>query len=216
MVITAEGPEAVRAPPVAACAETRRGDVADAVAEPAAIMRQQNHRAARETGDVARAARAGEPLHFIVAVAPRRTQIAEAIDFRSTEKTHVHAALLQQTHDVEHRAALGRFVNIRGIAHGVEKFGGRRLANDAIFEKSDGPRRVRAARDEEGEHGKAHAYKNNFAVANFPRGGGNHQFAEGVGARGAIRFGAMSHDFLGPLRCNEHAIQMAMQRNSPA
>jgi hypothetical protein len=182
------GRQAVSAPPVRAGAETGRGDVADAIAEAASIVREQDDRAPRETSDVASAAGAGEALHFVVAMTPGGIEIAEAIDFRCAEKTYVNASLLQQTHHIEHLAALGGAANICGIAHGVKKLGRRRLANDSIFKKSNGTRRMRASRNQEREHRKAHAYEDDFPIENFTRSGSDHKFAEGVGPRGAIGF----------------------------
>ncbi len=81
--------------------------------------------------------------------------------------------------------------NIRRIAHGVEQLGGGGFANDPIFKEADGAGRVGAASDEEGEHGEAHADEDDFAIVHFTRGGGHHQFAEGVGASGGFGFRAM-------------------------
>ena len=84
------------------------------------------------------------------------------------------------------------FENIGRIAHGVEQLGGGSFADDAVFEKSDGAGGVGAASDEESQHGKAHADEDDFAIVNFTRGGGHHQFAEGVRASGSFSFLAMS------------------------
>ena len=111
------------APPVAAGPETRRGDVADAVRETSAIVGQQDDRASRQACNVASSARTGQPLHLAVAVTPGTIQVAEAIDFRSTQKTDMDTSLLEKAHDVKHLPALRSAQNIGGIAHGAEKLG---------------------------------------------------------------------------------------------
>jgi len=182
----------VRTPPVSAGAKARRSNVADAVDEASTIVSEQYDRAARQTGDVASAAGAGQALHFVIAVAPGGVQVAEAIDFRRAEKADVDAALLEQAHHLEHLAALGSFENIRWVAHGVEQLGRGRFANNSVFKKSDGAGRMGSPRHEEGQHGQAHPNEDHFAIANFARGGRHHKFAEGVGTRGDVSFGAMS------------------------
>ncbi len=107
--------------------------MADAVGETSAIVGEQDDGTSGEACDITSSARARQALHFIVAVSPSGIQVAETIDFCCAEKTHVDAALLEQTHDVKHLAALGRAENIGGITHCVEKFGRGSFANDAIF-----------------------------------------------------------------------------------
>src|SRR5277367_4335005 len=157
-------------------------------------MSQQHHGAPREARNVASSAGTGQALHFFVAMAPSGVEIAETIHFGGAEKADVHAALLQQAHHVEHRAALRGTAQIRRIAHGVEQFGGRSFAEHAIFKKAHRTRRVRAARDEEGEHRQAHADEYEFAISDFTRGSGYHQFTEGVATRREIGFGASHYD----------------------
>jgi hypothetical protein len=181
----------VTAAPIGSGAEAGRSDVADAIDQAAAIVGEQDNRAAGEAGDVAGSAGTGEALHFVVTMAPGGIEISEAIDFGCAEEADVDAALLEKIHDVKHLAALGGVQNIWRVAHGVEKFGGGIFANDTVFEKSDGAGRMGAARDEKGEHGEAHADEDDFAVVNFARCGGHHQFAEGVGASGSFGFLAM-------------------------
>ena len=194
----ADGPEAggqaLRATPAFTVAKSGRGDVANAVAEARAIVGEQHYRTASEAGDVACSAGAGQALHFFIAIAPGGVEIAEAIYFGCAEKADVHAALLQQTHHVEHGAALRCGAKIRWIAHSVEKLGGGSFAENAIFKQADCARSVRAAGYEKGKHRQAHANENQFTVADFARGGGYHEFAECVATRGEIGFGTNHQD----------------------
>src|SRR6202522_4660981 len=64
------GREAVRTPPISAGAKARRSNVADAVDKASTIVSEQNDGAARQTGDVASAAGAGQALPFFIAVPP--------------------------------------------------------------------------------------------------------------------------------------------------
>src|ERR1700722_1120537 len=187
--------QTVTAAPVGSGSEAGRSDVADAIDEAATIMSEQDDGAASQAGDIAGSAGTGEALHFVVAVAPSGIEISEAIDFGGAEKADVDAALLEEIHDVEHLAALGCVQDIRWIAHGVEQFGGRSFANDAVFEKSDGQGGVGATCDKEREHGQAHADEDDFAIVNFARGGGHHQLTEGVKATGG--FGFLATDQIG-------------------
>jgi hypothetical protein len=127
-------------------------------------------------------------------MAPGGIEIAETIYFGGTEKANVHAALLKQAHDVQHRAALRGTSKIWRIAHGVEKFAGGSFAQHAIFKEADGAWGVRATRDEKGEHRQTHADEYEFAISDFTRGGGYHQFAESVAASGEIGFGTSHQD----------------------
>ena len=119
----------------------------DALSKSRALVREQDDGALRQTCDVARAARARQALHFAVTIAPSGIQIAEAIYFSGAEKTELHAALLQERHHVEHLAALSCAANIRGIGHGIEQFGRRSFAYEAILVKTDSPGRMRPLRD---------------------------------------------------------------------
>jgi hypothetical protein len=127
-------------------------------------------------------------------MAPGGIEIAETIYFGGAEKANVHAALLQQAHDVEHCTALRGATKIRRIAHGVEKFGGGSFAEHAIFKEADGVWSVRTTRHEKGEHRQTHADENEFGIGDFARGGGYHQLAEGVTTRGKIGFGTSHQD----------------------
>jgi len=196
-VLTSEGAaheryrQAVTAAPIGSGAEAGRSDVADAIDQAAAIVGEQDNRAAGEAGDVAGSAGAGETLHFVVTMAPGGIEISEAVNFGGAEEADVDASLLQEIHDVEHLAALGSAEDVRRVAHGVKQLGGGSLTNDAVFEQANRAGSMGAASDEKGEHGKAHADEDDFAIVNFARGGGHHQFAEGVGACGGFGFLAM-------------------------
>ncbi len=107
----------------------------------------------------------GRRCDSLFAAPPGGIQVAEAVHFRGAEKSHMHASLLQQSHHVEHLAALRGPSKIRWIAHRVEELWRRRLSDDSVLEEPDGARRVRAARDQKREHRKPHAYKDEFSVA---------------------------------------------------
>ena len=97
--------------------------MADAIHQTSPIVCQKDDGAPGEAGNITSAARPRQPLHFIVAVTPRGIQVAEAINFRGTQKAHVDPALLKKAHDIEHLATLGCAQNIGGITHRVEKLG---------------------------------------------------------------------------------------------
>src|ERR1700687_2655693 len=99
-------------------------------------MNKQHDGAFREARNVARASRARQALHFAIAMSPCAVQITESVDFGGTQETHVHTALLQQAHHVEHLSTLRGSAEIRRIAHRVEEFFGGSFADNSVFEKA--------------------------------------------------------------------------------
>ena len=201
VVISADGArsqrEALRRAPAVAPSVSGRCDVPNTLAESRALVREQDDGALRQTCYVARAARARQTLHFAVTIAPRGIQIAEAIDFGRAEKTELHAALLQKGHYVEHLAALSCAANIRWVGHGVKQFRRGSFANQAILVETDGARRMSPLRDEKCEHWQPHADEDEFAIGDFSRRGGDHDFARGVSARCYLAFAIRcGHRFL--------------------
>jgi hypothetical protein len=168
--------------------------VSDAVAQARAIVSEQHHCAAREAGNVASTSGTWQALCFLIAMAPSGIEIAETIYFGGAQEANVHAALLQEAHYVQHRAALRGVAQIWWIAHGVEKFGGGSFAEHAIFKEADGAWGVSATRDDKSQHRQTHADENEFTIADLTRGGGYHQLAEGVTTRGQIGFGTSHQD----------------------
>ncbi len=146
----------------------------DAFAEAVAMMREKHDGALGEAGNVASAAGTGQAAHLAILSAPGGIEIAEAINFGSTEEAGVHAALLEEGHDVEHLSALGGVEEIGRIGHGVEELSGGSFADQAIFVEADGVGSVGAFGDDEGEHGEAHADEDEFVIVNFAGCGGDH------------------------------------------
>src|SRR5580704_5309504 len=131
--------------------------MAHALSQTRALMGKKHDSTFREARNVARASRSWQSLHFAIAMSPRAVQIAEAIHFRGTQKTHVDAALLQQAHHIEHLATLRRRAEVGRIAHSVEKFFGGSLADDPVFEETDSTRRMRSPRHKECQHRQPHS-----------------------------------------------------------
>src|SRR2546427_12124499 len=72
---------------------------------PYTTLFRSHHGALRQAGDVAGSTRAGQANVLAAAVSPSGIEVAEAVCFGRAKKAHVHPALLQQRHDVEHLAA---------------------------------------------------------------------------------------------------------------
>src|SRR5271155_1903138 len=56
---------------------------------------------------------------------------------------------------------------------------------------------MRAPCNKECKHRQSHADKHQFRIMDFPGGGGNHQFTEGVAALGNLRIQTSGHDSSG-------------------
>ena len=116
-----------------------------------------------------------------------RIQIAEPIDFRGAQETHVHAALLQETHHVEHLPALRGTAEIRRIAHRVKNFG-EGVSRMIPFSKR--PIACGACvrlRHKECQHRQPHSDEHQLTIADFARRRRHHDFAGRVTARCDLR-----------------------------
>ena len=103
-----------------------------------------------------------------------RIQIAEAVDFGAADKAKIDAAGLQQAHDVVETAAGESASHIGRIAHSEDRFKRRPIADHAVFEDTDGARRMGFFGDSKAKERQTHADKYPVAVANFPRRSGDH------------------------------------------
>ena len=94
--------QSARATPGIASAIAGRSDVPNAFDEARTVMLQEHDGALREAGDVACAAGAGQSDFRGAEQPPDGVEIAEAVHFRSAQKSDVYAALLKERHHVQH------------------------------------------------------------------------------------------------------------------
>ena len=127
-------------------------------------------------------------MRLAVAASPGGIQISKAIDFRGAEKTNVHAALLEQRHNVEHLAGLRGATQIRRIAHRIQQLRRRCFSDQSIFVKSDSIGRVGLLGDEKCEDRQSHADEHQLTVCDFAGGCRDHQLTVGVAACGNLSF----------------------------
>src|SRR5438876_6401439 len=69
----------------------------------------------------------------------------------------------------------------RGIGHGVDQLRRRSGAYDSVLEQAYSIWRMRFLRDHKCDQRQAHADEDDFRVANFAGGGGDHELAQSVG-----------------------------------
>ena len=136
--------------------------------------------ALRQRRNVGGAAASGEARALAVLLDPMGVQVAEAVDLRAAYESQIHSAGLQQTHDLVQTGAVERARHVGRIAHGEDRFQRRPIADNAVFENADRGGRASFLGHGEAEQRQAHADEDLVAVANFPRGRRDHQFAESV------------------------------------
>src|ERR1051325_3623953 len=140
VVITAEGPPPGPRPglaPARAVAISGTRNEGNSLGQALFLMLEKNNEALRERGDITCAAGTREADCACRCPRLRRVQIAEAVDFSSSQESQIHAPGLQQRHDTHHVEALGRSEQIWRIGHGVNELRSRCGADHAVFKQAD-------------------------------------------------------------------------------
>src|SRR5438034_7477526 len=119
-------------------------------------MLEQHEEAMGKRRDVTGTTRSRQTNHSSWSLNQSGIQIPKAINFSPAQKSQIDAPGLEQAHHTEHVETLGRVENIRRISHGVDQFSSRTRADDAVFEKSNGVRRMSLLRDNKCDQRQAH------------------------------------------------------------
>src|ERR1700694_4261203 len=113
------------------------GAVVDFFAEAVAVVLHDDGEALGEGGDVGTAAAAGEADFGGVPVADEGgVQVAVAINFRAADEAEVDIACSHGAHNVEGAGSPECAVDVGGVAHGVEQFGGWGVSDDPCFKEA--------------------------------------------------------------------------------